>query len=160
MFDYLGGKFKRKFDQVNRMSIPPEFRELLGSKVYLISSLYDDPCIWVFSEEKFAIFAEGIDDTFGTEFDGLSISACLPTGSALRASTAPAGSPSPRSKGNGPSLARRSSSSAWATELNFGAKRIGRATKPSAAISRGLPSRPRERGEYDACRVSSYTRTF
>ena len=54
MFDYLGGKFKRKFDQVNRMSIPPEFRELLGSKVYLISSLYDDPCIWVFSEEKFA----------------------------------------------------------------------------------------------------------
>ena len=67
MFDYLGGKFKRKFDQVNRMSIPPEFRELLGSKVYLISSLYDDPCIWVFSEEKFAIFAEGIDDTFEGE---------------------------------------------------------------------------------------------
>ena len=159
MFDYLGGKFKRKFDQVNRMSIPPEFRELLGSKVYLISSLYDDPCIWVFSEEKFAMFAEGIDDTFEGE-EQAQIQRLLPTGSALRASTAPAGSPSPRSKGNGPSLARRSSSSAWATELNFGAKRIGRATKPSAAISRGLPSRPRERGEYDACRVSSYTRTF
>ena len=146
MFDYLGGKFKRKFDQVNRMSIPPEFRELLGSKVYLISSLYDDPCIWVFSEEKFAMFAEGIDDTFEGE-EQAQIQRLL----ADRLS---------RSKGNGPSLARRSSSSAWATELNFGAKRIGRATKPSAAISRGLPSRPRERGEYDACRVSSYTRTF
>lgn len=67
MFDYLGGKFKRKFDQVNRMSIPPEFRELLGNKVYLISSMYDDPCIWVFSEEKFAVFAEGIDETFEGE---------------------------------------------------------------------------------------------
>ncbi len=142
MFDYLGGKFKRKFDQVNRMSIPPEFRELLGSKVYLISSLYDDPCIWVFSEEKFAIFAEGIDDTFEGE-EQAQIQRLLADRLSIAGVDRSAGSPSPRSKGNGPSLARRSSSSAWATELNFGAKRIGRATKPSAAISRGITLSPK-----------------
>lgn len=43
----------RKFDQVNRMSIPPQFREDLGSPVVIVKSIHDDPCLYVYPEKEY-----------------------------------------------------------------------------------------------------------
>ncbi len=43
----------RKFDQVNRMSIPPQFREDLGSPVVIVKSIYDEPCLCIYPEKEY-----------------------------------------------------------------------------------------------------------
>lgn len=43
----------RKFDQVNRMSIPPQFREDLGSPVVIVKSIHEDPCLYVYPEKEY-----------------------------------------------------------------------------------------------------------
>ena len=44
----FAGKELRKFDQVNRMSIPPGFRKDLGETVYMMKSIYKEPCLMIF----------------------------------------------------------------------------------------------------------------
>ncbi len=52
------GKEIRKFDQVNRMAIPPSFREKLGSTVYVLKSIHEEPCLLLMSEESWQAFNE------------------------------------------------------------------------------------------------------
>lgn len=50
----------RKFDQVNRMSIPPQFRAELGSPVVIVKSIYNEPCLYVFSEKEYDRFSKAL----------------------------------------------------------------------------------------------------
>ena len=52
----LAGKELRKFDQVNRMAIPPSFRKELGETVYILKPIHKEPCLMLFSEEEWANF--------------------------------------------------------------------------------------------------------
>ncbi len=52
------GKEIRKFDQVNRMAIPPSFREKLGSTVYILKSIHEEPCLLLMSEDSWHAFNE------------------------------------------------------------------------------------------------------
>lgn len=63
----FAGKEIRKFDQVNRMSIPPGFRKDLGETVYMMKSIYKEPCLMLFSEEEWEIFSEGFISAFSGE---------------------------------------------------------------------------------------------
>lgn len=60
----LAGKELRKFDQVNRMSIPPSFRKDLGETVFILKSIYDEPCLVIFSEEEWVNFSMGFISSF------------------------------------------------------------------------------------------------
>jgi MraZ protein len=53
------GKELRKFDQVNRMSVPPTFRKDLGDTIYILKSIYKEPCLVLFSEEDWINFSNG-----------------------------------------------------------------------------------------------------
>ena len=59
MSSFIGTEM-RKFDQVNRMSIPPQFRSDLGSPVVIMKSLHNDPCLLIFSEKEYDRFSKGI----------------------------------------------------------------------------------------------------
>lgn len=50
----------RKFDQVNRMSIPPQFRVELGSPVVIVKSIHDDPCLFIYSEKEYDRFSKSL----------------------------------------------------------------------------------------------------
>lgn len=50
----------RKFDQVNRMSIPPQFREDLGSPVIIVKSVHGDPCLSIYSEKEYSKFKDAL----------------------------------------------------------------------------------------------------
>lgn len=63
----FAGKELRKFDQVNRMSIPPGFRKDLGETVYMMKSIYKEPCLMLFSEEEWEIFSMGFISSFSGE---------------------------------------------------------------------------------------------
>ena len=52
----LAGKEIRKFDQVNRMAIPPSFRKELGETVYLLKPIHKEPCLMLFSEDEWSNF--------------------------------------------------------------------------------------------------------
>ena len=57
----LAGKETRKFDQVNRMAIPPSFRKELGE------TIHKEPCLILFSEEEWANFSYGVISAFTGE---------------------------------------------------------------------------------------------
>lgn len=63
----LAGKELRKFDQVNRMSIPPAFRKDLGETVFVMKSIHKEPCLIVFSEEEWENFSFGFIASFSGE---------------------------------------------------------------------------------------------
>ncbi len=63
----LAGKEIRKFDQANRMAIPPTFRKDLGETVYILKSIHGEPCLVVFSEEEWANFSYGVIESFSGE---------------------------------------------------------------------------------------------
>lgn len=50
----------RKFDQVNRMSIPPQFREELGSPVVIVKSIHEDPCLYIYPEKEYDKFSKAL----------------------------------------------------------------------------------------------------
>lgn len=60
----FAGKELRKFDQVNRMSIPPSFRKDLGETVFIMKSIFDEPCLIIFSEEEWVNFSFGFISAF------------------------------------------------------------------------------------------------
>lgn len=64
MATYFAGKERRKFDQVNRMSIPPAFRDGLGQTVYILKSVQEDPCLLIYSEEEWGRFMDMVTDSF------------------------------------------------------------------------------------------------
>lgn len=49
----LGGSEVRKFDQVNRITIPTRFRARYGNTVYLFKNFQSNDCIVVYSEEDY-----------------------------------------------------------------------------------------------------------
>lgn len=63
----FAGKELRKFDQVNRMSVPPGFRKDLGETVFIMKSIYKEPCLMIFSEEEWEIFSKGFISAFTGE---------------------------------------------------------------------------------------------
>ena len=63
----LAGKEIRKFDQVNRMAIPPSFRKELGETVVVMKSIHKEPCLILFSEEEWANFSYGVISAFAGE---------------------------------------------------------------------------------------------
>lgn len=63
----LAGKELRKFDQVNRMSIPPSFRKDLGETVFVMKSIHKEPCLVIFSEEEWVNFSYGFISSFSGE---------------------------------------------------------------------------------------------
>lgn len=63
----LAGKETRKFDQVNRMAIPPSFRKELGETVIVMKSIHKEPCLILFSEEEWANFSYGVISAFTGE---------------------------------------------------------------------------------------------
>ncbi len=63
----LAGKETRKFDQGNRMAIPPSFRKELGENVVLMKSIHKEPCIIIFSEEEWENFSYGVISAFQGE---------------------------------------------------------------------------------------------
>lgn len=56
----LNGKELRKFDQVNRMSLPPKFRKGLGDDIVIMKSIHKEPCLILFSEEAWDAFSENV----------------------------------------------------------------------------------------------------
>ncbi len=64
---YFVGKEHRKFDQVNRMSIPPYFRDGLGQTVYILKSIQEEPCLLIYSEEEWGRFMDMVIDSFDGE---------------------------------------------------------------------------------------------
>lgn len=67
MAAYFAGKERRKFDQVNRMSLPPAFRDGLGHTVYILKSPQDDPCLLIYSEEEWGLFMEMVAESYEAE---------------------------------------------------------------------------------------------
>ena len=63
----FAGKEIRKFDQVNRMSIPPSFRKDLGETVFVMKSIHKEPCLIIFSEEEWINFSTGFISAFSGE---------------------------------------------------------------------------------------------
>ncbi len=63
----FAGKELRKFDQVNRMSIPPSFRKDLGETVFVMKSIHKEPCLIIFSEEEWINFSTGFISCFSGE---------------------------------------------------------------------------------------------
>ena len=61
------GKEIRKFDQVNRMAIPPSFRKELGETVIIMKSIHKEPCLIIFSEEEWINFSTGFISCFSGE---------------------------------------------------------------------------------------------
>ncbi len=60
----LNGKELRKFDQVNRMSLPPKFRKGLGDDIVIMKSIHKEPCLILFSEEAWDAFSENVLSSF------------------------------------------------------------------------------------------------
>lgn len=60
----LNGKELRKFDQVNRMSLPPKFRKGLGDDIVIMKSIHKEPCLILFSEEAWDAFTENVLASF------------------------------------------------------------------------------------------------
>lgn len=58
------GQEVRKFDQVNRMAIPPIFRKDLGDTIIVLKSIHDDPCLVLFSEQEWFNFSEEVISKF------------------------------------------------------------------------------------------------
>ena len=63
----LAGKELRKFDQVNRMTVPPTFRKDLGETVYIMKSIHGEPCLVIFSEEGWEDFSFAFVSAFSGE---------------------------------------------------------------------------------------------
>ncbi len=55
MSDFKGTEL-RKFDQVNRMSIPPKYRGELGETVVIMKSIHQERCLMLFSEKAWDDF--------------------------------------------------------------------------------------------------------
>lgn len=60
----LQGKELRKFDQVNRMSLPPKYKKMLGEEIVVFKPLRGEPCIMLFSESSWDDFYENIIEGF------------------------------------------------------------------------------------------------
>ena len=54
------GKESRKFDQANRMNIPPDFKKDLGDVVFIVKSIHNDHCLVLLSEEGWNNFANQV----------------------------------------------------------------------------------------------------
>lgn len=63
----LLGKELRKFDQVNRMTIPPRYRKELGDDIVIMMPLTDVPCLMIFSEESWDSFNDRVLEAFSGE---------------------------------------------------------------------------------------------
>ena len=60
----LQGKELRKFDQVNRMSLPPKYKKILGDEIVVFKPIRGESCIMLFSEESWENFYENILEGF------------------------------------------------------------------------------------------------
>ncbi len=60
----LQGKELRKFDQVNRMSLPPKYKRMLGDEIIMFKPLQHEPCVMLFSESSWDDFYENIIENF------------------------------------------------------------------------------------------------
>jgi MraZ protein len=60
----LGGRELRKFDQLNRISIPTKFRARYGNTVYLFKNFQSKDCIVVYSEEDYLKVYDGISKSY------------------------------------------------------------------------------------------------
>lgn len=60
----LNGKELRKFDQVNRMSLPPKYRRGLGEDIVIMKSIHKEPCLMLFSEEGWDNFSDIVISSF------------------------------------------------------------------------------------------------
>lgn len=63
----LLGRELRKFDQVNRMTIPPRYRKELGDEIIVMMPLTDVPCLFVFSEKSWDSFNDRVLEAFSGE---------------------------------------------------------------------------------------------
>lgn len=63
----LNGKETRKFDQVNRMPLPPKFRKGLGDDIVILKSIHKEPCLVLFSEEGWDDFTDIVLSSFDGE---------------------------------------------------------------------------------------------
>ena len=62
--DCLGGKELRKFDQVNRITIPTRFRSRYGNTVYLFKNFQSNDCIVVYSEQDYLDVYNGLAEVY------------------------------------------------------------------------------------------------
>lgn len=60
----LNGKELRKFDQVNRMSLPPKFRKGLGDDIVILKPIHKEPCLILFSSEGWDNFSDIVLEKF------------------------------------------------------------------------------------------------
>ncbi len=60
----FGGRELRKFDQVNRITIPTRFRSRYGNTVYLFKNFQSNDCIVVYSEEDYLKVYDGLADVY------------------------------------------------------------------------------------------------
>ncbi len=63
----LLGRELRKFDQVNRMTIPPKYKKELGDEIVIMMPLTDVPCLLVFSENSWNSFYDRVLEAFSGE---------------------------------------------------------------------------------------------
>ena len=57
-------KETRRFDQVNRMAIPPQFREHLRDGAVLVKSIHDDPCLVIFPLADWERFSASVTASY------------------------------------------------------------------------------------------------
>lgn len=60
----IQGKELRKFDQVNRMSLPPKYKKMLGEEIVVFKPIHGEPCVMLFSEKGWDDFCENIIEGF------------------------------------------------------------------------------------------------
>lgn len=64
----LNGKELRKFDQVNRMPLPPKFRKGLGDDIVILKSIHKEPCLILYSSEGWDNFTDIVLSAFDGEY--------------------------------------------------------------------------------------------
>jgi len=65
--DCLGGRELRKFDQANRLTIPPRFRSRYDNAVYLFKNFQSKDCIVLYSEEDYIKVFDNISKVYTGE---------------------------------------------------------------------------------------------
>ena len=61
---FLNGKELRKFDQANRMTLPPKYRMGLGDDIVIMKSIHKEPCLMLFSSEGWDNFMDIVISSF------------------------------------------------------------------------------------------------
>ncbi len=62
-----GGQELRKFDQINRITLPAKFTTDFGTKVYLFKNFQNNQCIVLYTEEDYLSVYYGLEDVFSGE---------------------------------------------------------------------------------------------